>query len=218
MNPYNPDGIKLKKFRRYYTALDPMWQKPKNRIYTTIIFSFLAISLFGWFAIRPTIQTILLLQREIQDKQHVNIQMEEKIADLIEARTQLDLIVNKLYLISDAIPQTTQPIDLSLQLRNMISSNQTDMQTLSIGKVPIAENDGNTKLENALKSTEFTINTSLINGYPQLENILIGLNNMRRLVTVRSMNFSQETDSGSNSESSMTVPVKLSLQLEAYNK
>lgn len=218
MNPYNPTGIKLKKFRRYYTALEPVWQKPKNRIYTTIIFSFLAISLFGWFAIRPTIQTILLLQREIQDKQHVNIQMEEKIADLIEARTQLDLIGNKLSLIREAIPQSTEPIDLTLQLRNMIISNQTDLQTLSIGKIPLAEDEGNLKLKSGPKATEYIVNTSLINGYPQLENILIGLNNMRRLVTVKTMNFAGQTDSTSDTDDQLSQPVKLSLQLEAYYK
>ena len=67
------------RYKRYYLSMEPVLTKPVNQAYTAIIFSFLAVSLFGWYAIRPTVQTIVTLKREIADKTVLNKQMEDKI-------------------------------------------------------------------------------------------------------------------------------------------
>ena len=77
----------IQRYRKYYHSLEPVLAKPRSKAYTTIVFSFLAVSLFGWYAIMPTIQTILFLQREIKDKTQLSTQMEDKIAALIEAQS-----------------------------------------------------------------------------------------------------------------------------------
>ncbi len=55
----------LQRFRRYYQRLGPFLTKQKNSQSTAAIFSLLAVSLFGWYAVRPTVPTILSLRREI---------------------------------------------------------------------------------------------------------------------------------------------------------
>jgi len=84
------------RYKKYYLNLVPLLQQPVSRAYTTIIFSFLAISLFGWYAIRPTMQTIFELKREIADKTDLNQKMEEKISALIEAQAVYQDIETKI--------------------------------------------------------------------------------------------------------------------------
>src|SRR5437762_11759734 len=92
------------KYRRYYQSLTPNLDKPENRAYTAIIFSFLVVSLFGWYAIRPTMQTIFTLKREIADNTEINIQMENKISALIEAQAGYQEVEPKIPIVNQALP------------------------------------------------------------------------------------------------------------------
>lgn len=217
MNPNLPTNNQFSRFRKYYTSIEPIWEKPKNRIYTAIIFSFLAISLFAWYAIRPTVQTILFLQKDIADKTIVNQKMEQKIAQLIEARANLDEIQPRLYLIREAIPENPDALDLSLQLRNLINTSDATVSSLTLGGIPLVSSDVKTKAENNISSTEFQIDTLLMGGYPGLESILEQMNMMRRMITVPSMNFSL-TSEPSFTGGSAAMPIKLMLKINSYYK
>jgi cell division protein FtsB len=217
MNPNLPTNNQFSRFRKYYTSIEPIWEKPKNRIYTAIIFSFLAISLFAWYAIRPTVQTILFLQKDIADKTIVNQKMEQKIAQLIEARANLDEIQPRIYLVREAIPENPDALDLSLQLRNLINSSDATMSSLTLGGIPLVSSDTKTKTGNNVSSAEFHINTILMGGYPGLESVLDQMNIMRRMITVSMLNFSL-TGETRFSAGSTVIPINLTLKLNSYYK
>ena len=212
-----PTNNQFSRFRKYYTSIEPIWEKPKNRIYTAIIFSFLAISLFAWYAIRPTVQTILFLQKDIADKTIVNQKMEQKIAQLIEARANLDEIQPRIYLVREAIPENPDALDLSLQLRNLINSSDATMSSLTLGGIPLVSSDTKTKTGNNVSSAEFHINTILMGGYPGLESVLDQMNIMRRMITVSMLNFSL-TGETRFSAGSTVIPINLTLKLNSYYK
>lgn len=219
MNPdQNTDGqyLQMKRFKKYYTQLEPVWEKPKNRMYTAIIFSFLAISLFGYFAILPTIKTILYLQKEITDKTEVNNKMEQKIADLIQARSLLDQIQTQLPLIREAIPENPEGLDLMLQLRNLTNTTEASLSSLSVSSIPLTTQDTTTKLTKST-DTKFAVNGLLIGGFSGLESFLEKVFNLRRIVIVDKINFSQTESSSVNTpESGQTI--RLSINLESYYK
>jgi Tfp pilus assembly protein PilO len=204
------------KFRKYYTAMEPTWQKPKNRIYTAVIFSFLAISLFGWYAIKPTVQTILYLRREIADKTAVNDQMEQKIADLINARSELDQVQPQLHVLAQALPPEPDALDLVLQLRNIVGSTEASLSSLTVSSVPVRVDATPTNLAKG-PSTDFVIDSLILGGFDSLEKILQNINNMRRIVTIDSMIFNL-----ADKESSLTPfsqkKIKLSIHVKSYYK
>ena len=111
----------LQKYHKYYKALEPKLNKPTSKAYTTIVFSFLVVSLFGWYAIRPTIQTIIYLQREIRDKTELSKKMEDKISALIEAQAYYQEIEPLLPVIDQALPSKPDAIPVLIQLRNLAS-------------------------------------------------------------------------------------------------
>lgn len=203
------------KFRRYYRSIEPMMEKPKNRVYTAVIFSFLAIALFAWYAIRPTIQTIIYLQREITDKSKVNQQMEDKITSLIEAQNSFEEAQNLLPALDDAIPSSPDAIDAIFQIKNLVSTTQATLSSVRVSNVAlISEEDKQTKKSDA---KEFLVSLSVSGIYQEVEAFLQSLLSMRRIFTIEQITLAPETDNMSIS----IIPgkiIKLTLQLKAYYK
>lgn len=186
---------KFGRFSKYYRQLEPVLERPKTRMYTAIIFSFLAVSLFGWYAIRPTITTILYLRREIADKSEINRQMENKIVNLIEAQAAYQDIQSQLPLIEEAIPKTSDAVDLSIQLRNIVQSTEATYSSLRVSEAPITNDPADTaKTAKKTDGNEFTINITTEGNYLDLEKIITEINTMRRLVSYNNINFSVGTD------------------------
>ena len=124
-------------FHRYYQRLQPIMKKPKARATTTAVFSFLAISLFVLYAIRPTAQTIIFLRREISDKTALNQKMEDKITALIEAQTNYESIQDKVPLVDEALPQNPDAIILARQLRNLANISGASISAMNMSSLPI---------------------------------------------------------------------------------
>src|SRR3989338_2007521 len=109
----------IHRYKRYYQSIEQVANKPQARAYTTAIFSFLAVSLFGWYAIRPTLQTILYLRREIIDKTDISKKMEEKISNLIGAQATYQSVENQLPLLHAALPTNPQAVSLVQQIKKL---------------------------------------------------------------------------------------------------
>ena len=129
--------VDMKPFSKYAKAIEEISQKPKTVMYSTTIFSFLAISLFGWYAIRPTLQTILYLRREIKDKTEINKKMDQKITSLISAQASFQNIEKDIPSLYQAIPGTTNVIDLVSSLRNIASASGIQIASIQIPEVPL---------------------------------------------------------------------------------
>lgn len=106
--PIEPKTESLRRFNRYYTALEPFFAHPEVRAYTMFILSFLAMSFFGYFAIRPTLITISTLRRQIADARFVDQKLQEKINNLSAVSVEYEAIKPDLELIWTAVPKESQ--------------------------------------------------------------------------------------------------------------
>ena len=131
----------LHRYKRYYQSLEGVAAKPKTRAYTTAIFSFLAISLFGWYAIRPTIQTILYLQKEIEDNKLVSAQMEEKIGKLIEAHATYQSVEDDIPYLTQAIPPAPEALTALGQIRNIAIIRGASISAITSSSAPLLSNE-----------------------------------------------------------------------------
>ena len=201
-------------FRRYAHVIDPLLTKPKNRAYTTTILSFLVISLFLWYAIRPTVQTILELRREIRDDTDVNQQMESKISSLVEAQAVYQDSSNRLPLLPQALPKNPEMVALLLSLQNIAASANATISGVEVNAVPleISEATGPGKpLPTDVVSNPVTI--SVEGKYADIKNFLDSLMNMRRIVTVKDYSIIQIGDN--NGAQAANPPLRLVIRLLA---
>lgn len=201
-------------YRKYYRSLEPMLAKPKTKQYSTVIFFFLTVALFGWFAIKPTIQTILYLQREIVDKKAVNTQMDDKINALIEAQAILENIQSKTEVITSAVPTNPQAVDIARQLKNLVQTTQASLSAIQIASVPILVETPVTALPSSVvKHTAIPITVSIDGPYAVLASFMSELLTMQRIVTIDSISFSPGK---SGIQQSGVNEIRLQLKLTAY--
>lgn len=224
--PSSP-SVGLKPFSKYAKAIEEASQKPKTIIYSTTIFSFLAISLFGWYAIRPTLQTILFLRREIKDKTDINKKMDQKITSLIEAQAMYQKIQKDIPTLYQAIPSTTNVIELVSSLKNIASDSGVQISSIQIPEVPLytaeaslpgslSQQKTNTKLqtEKERKLSEFTLSLAVNGQYPQIKIFLDKSREFRRLMTIDTLAMIPQKDGLSASSSSSLI--RLVLKLNSY--
>ncbi len=201
------------RLRRYYKDLAPLLKKPKMRASTTAVFSFLAVSLFLWYAVRPTAQTIIYLQREIKDKTTLNKQMEAKITALIEAQATYETIASRLPLLVDALPRSPDPAILAVELRNIANVSQASISAMQIAGVPLTTKDATpgAKLIARQPLQDFTISLVISGPYTAIKAFLDGLITLRRITTIDMVSIRQ----GVTLNSSDTA-LQLSIRLKSY--
>lgn len=224
----------LARYRRYYQPIENIAQQPKIHIYTAAIFSFLAISLFGWYAIRPTLQTILFLQKEIADDKIVNQKMEEKITSLIQAQATFQSMQQALPLLYEALPQDPSVVNVLGQLRNLAQTTQASLSAVTIASAPVVPKIleptksektpplatksplSTTKIGTLVSRKIVDVPTSItLSGpYPSIDAFLNGLISMRRIMTVDSVSIKTDSDATARSnygENALQLVLKLNV-------
>lgn len=209
-------STEFERYKRYYVSLKPKLQKSRNSAYTAAVFSFLAVSLFAWYAVRPTLQTILFLRREIEDLTTVDQQMEDKISSLIEAQAAYQRIEPQLPLIDEALPTTPEALVLASQLRTIANITQASISGLSFSATPLLDPAIQLPEDTAAVSLEpITVSLVIEGPYDTLTAYLSRLMQFRRLFTVESLTIGQEARSGSDLPFT-DIPLQLSLKLNTY--
>lgn len=204
-------------YKRYYQSLSEISKVPRTKTYSTVIFFFLVVSLFGWYAIRPTVQTILYLRREITDNEKVNKTMDDKINVLIQTQAAYEAVVSKLPILAAAIPADPSIIALASQIQNMTHDQTASLSAVQISAVPV----GDTSKEPKPVSIPFSF--TVTGTYQQVTTVLRQLNELRRIVTVDSIVFSQPKETkGEPTKAILQLTIKalsyFALPLQTYEK
>jgi len=202
------------RYKKYYLSLEPKMAKPANRAYTAIILSFLTVSLFGWYALRPTMQTIFTLKREITDRTDINAKMEDKISALIEAQAAFDNISGSLPLLSQALPGDTQPVRAVAQLQGLAHDTNVTITGISVQPVSLTNTPGKSP-QPAANSSNFPLSITVAGKYTDVKNFIFGIQNLRRIMSLDSIAFSLKKESASvASGSAIPVSTGTSVQVE----
>jgi Tfp pilus assembly protein PilO len=210
-----------KRYKRYYQSLEPALQKPVARAYTAIIFSFLVVSLFGWYAIRPTMQEIFRLRREIADKTELNKRMEDKISALIEAQAAYQVVEPYLPVLNQGLPVTSEAIRATKDIQSLATDSHVTVTTIEVSSIPLAADTG-TEAQEATASDKlanFPISLSVTGAYPDIKSFTTGILNLRRIMQITSMMFSPASSEGiaaSGSATTTGTQIKLDLKLKLF--
>lgn len=210
---------------RYYQSITEFAQKPKTTIYTGAIFSFLAVSLFGWYAIRPTLQTILFLRREIADNKIVSKQMEEKISKLIEAHAVYQTMVPRLPYLAQALSDDPQAVYAVAQLKALTTQAGASVSAIMVAPVPLVAISEKSPIDEKVPSTNkvlptkkdvFTVITMVATGtYDALMATLTGIVNLRRIFVVDTITFTPDKSPAGQVPTS-DVQLRMVVRLQAH--
>ena len=107
-------------------------EKPSLKAYVEIFLTLTAISLFGLFAIRPTLTTIGKLLQEIEAKKTTLTTMNEKIRNLRTAQDLFTRESEKIKLVREAIPEFPNPDNLILQIEELAKTKNVTIDNMSI--------------------------------------------------------------------------------------
>lgn len=204
MNSDNKSGFE--RYKRYYQNIGSSVSQPKTQAYTTAIFSFLAVSLFGWYAIRPTVETILFLQREIADNTVVNRQMEDKISKLIDVQTTIQQNQNNLPLLSEALPQDPAAVVVASALKNLAGNAGASVSAINLSNVPLVSGAATPSAQTAKsplailpnpKIMDIPITLNVSGTFSSLQNFLNSIVNLRRIITINAIDIAPNSQGGS---------------------
>src|SRR4051794_1976618 len=85
------ENLTAAKYREYLKLL-PSIHDERTQLITMLIFTFVALSFFGLFAINPTLSTIVELKKELSDSQFVDQQLTNKINNLESLQQRYNLL------------------------------------------------------------------------------------------------------------------------------
>lgn len=188
LNKSRIQTITKKKYLEYI-KLFPNLQETKTKEYTTLILSFAAMTIFGIFAINPTITTIIKLQKTYEDAKFANQKIDEKIENLGILYDKYNSLGDDLKRINDAIPRSPNTSLLLGQLQALAQKEETRIRSLQTQQVQQASA---AILPQRNSSYGFLVEVD--GSYAQLSSFLRALLNYERIVAIESASIGRDKD------------------------
>lgn len=175
-------------FSRYYTYIKPITKIPLVRNYASTIFTLVTIIIFIFFAIKPTIETIIVLQKKLADSSQVLEQVTKKVENLSSAKQNYDhldpTIKSK---IQSQIPDNIALKSLIQSLEQTANDNQASISALQIQPIVLEEKLPSTM--GSLSETSFVFNVE--GSYQNLILLLQEVQRSARLISIDNVVLSQ---------------------------
>ncbi|OGE29507.1 hypothetical protein A2867_00880 [Candidatus Daviesbacteria bacterium RIFCSPHIGHO2_01_FULL_40_11] len=179
-------------YSRYFTYIKPVIKSPIIKNYGPAIFSLLTMSILIFFAIRPTVETILVLQKKLADSNEVLQKATQKAENLSLGKKNYDnLDQNIKEKISAAIPDTVSLKSLVQTLEQTAKIHEASVSALQIQPLVV-----DTKVDErmgTLSEIAFTFNTE--GDYTNLIALLQDLKTSSRLISIENLSISKVIDS-----------------------
>lgn len=128
---------------KYYKARDEN-ERQKIIAYIYITISLFTLSFFGLFAIRPTIETIVNLNRQLKDNREVLTKIKQKQADLAKLTQDYEAMSSDIALIEKAIPNSPNIPYLSRQIETIALRSNVNLVSLDFGSIDPGEQKSGT--------------------------------------------------------------------------
>jgi len=174
------------------------------KAYLEILLSLLTISIFGIFALRPTLVTIAGLIREIETKRETLAKMDDKIQKLSQAQSLYDRERSRIALLNTAIPNRPTPEIFARQIEGLSVKNSVSIFGIETGSATILGEDTSVNQSTASEGLSLPQNAGQVNyivrlrspieGYQSLHSFLTDAENLRTLNKFISVDMSTVTD------------------------
>lgn len=173
--------------RKVYLDLVPRFREEKTQAFTTIILTLFGLMLFGFFAIKPTIETIVKLQKELADTRFVNKSLEEKIANLSTLQQKYNALQQDLPIILRSLPKKPSVPLFIAQLQALARGTNVTVAGIQTSVIEIAQ------AQPSGDYGSFTFSTETEGTATAITDFLSTLINFERIVTIDSFSVTGST-------------------------
>lgn len=178
-----------KYYSRYFTYIQPALRSPIVKTYGSTVFTLIALSIFIFFAIKPTVETIVVLQKKLTDSQEVLRQITQKNENLTQARKNYqNLDPNLKSKISSTVPTDSQLRSTLQSLEAAAISSQASISAIQVQPLTIDNKQRDIK-NLSLSEIQFTFNVE--SNYENLLAILTRLKTSNRLIAIDNITFNK---------------------------
>jgi len=184
--------IQQNKVFRYFTYIEPVLHAPIIKTYGPLIFTILALIIFIIFAIKPTLETIAVLQKELVLQKETLEKITKKGEDLSLARKNYQQIdQNTKQYIQTAIPKNVNLATLIKSLETAVLSTEASISALQFQSITIEKQSG----DNKLKEVAFTFNSE--GSFETIKKLLNNLSNTGRSISLDTVSLSKIEENNS---------------------
>lgn len=181
-------------YSRYATYIKPITRLPIIKNYGPSIFTLLTISVLILFAIKPTVETILVLQKKLADSDAILKKVTDKANNLSLGKKNYDnLDQNIKEKISTSVPDTADLKSVIQTLEQVAKTHEASISALQIQPLVIE-----TKLNDQLGTlSEISLTFNTEGDYQSLTALLQDLKNSSRLMSIDSVSLSKTSEGNS---------------------
>lgn len=159
-------------YQKYFAFIQPVVNDPLMRVYFSLALSLFLITFLIIFALSPTVNTVLGLQKKIADQEKIVLALDAKINALVAAGENYNQSTSQLALLDQAIPQNPYPQGLVGNVLGTATASGVTVSSLQFKPVNLSgeetESDSNVNFSFAVKGGETRLHDFLI----KLENLL----------------------------------------------
>lgn len=188
-----------------YKQITPLIKSGKTASYFTLTISLFTLSFFGIFAIRPTLITAISLMKQVSDLKQLYIDYENKIGSLLRAQAEYAQIRDDIPLIDRALPTSSSFSKLAKTIEKFAARENFVINQFQIDPVPVSNPPVSGKLY------EYGFALVGTGTYPSISAFLNHLVNWRRVVNLKSLDFTQV---GGSESATIRLSVKASTYYE----
>lgn len=193
------------KTTRFYTYIKPILKNRAVKDYAPLVFSLLTSAFFIYFAIRPTITTIVTLQKTLDEQKATLEQVKQKTESLTLARKNYQSLSSEITAnLRDLIPNTQNPTFIIDNVTYLSLQNQATISGIQFQ--PMVLQPPPQKLTQLGEVSEIEFTVVYRGAYSNLIAILDKLNTANRLLTITSVAFNQPEEG----------PLTMSINAKAY--
>jgi Tfp pilus assembly protein PilO len=190
--------------KKYFEML-PDFKEERTQKFTTLVFTLIALSFFGLFAISPTLSTIANLNKQLSDDKFVDQQLQNKINNLYLLQQKYSELVADMPYVLDSFPNNPQAPLLVAQLQSLAKNSNIAVASLQTFEVEIPNSSVDTK-----KYYAFYFSISANGPYDNLSKFVNSVIKMQRIVSINILSLSRNTGEG--------PPTQLNFKGTAYFK
>lgn len=190
-----------RRYRRYYTYVEPIVSDPMVRGYFTLVASVFLIAFFLVAAISPTVTTILNLVKKIDDQKKTLVLMDTKISNLVLAQESYSQIEGQLPLLFSAIPLLPDPAGILTDTVGVGSGSGVVVKgvlfgdiSLSGGEVVPSGKSDKEYLDLGIPTVQFSLTASGRSG--PMQAYLENLENQSRIIRLKNLSLGYLDPSG----------------------
>lgn len=180
--------LKILRTNRFLESVSKFGEDRARKI-TTLSFTLLALSIFGLFAVSPTLSTIAGLRKQLDDDRFVDERLKEKIANLSSLYQKYSEIQPDIPFILSAVPNTPETTSLVGSIQTIGTNSNVSVTSIQTFQVEAAS-------PKTIRNGSFNFAVSAEGSYDNLILFLTSISNFQRIVSFDNIAINRKTGEG----------------------